>query len=230
MKKALIIFFSISLVFISSLISFQSASAQSIDTNNSNTQQKISMNDFLSYLHEQTESDDLQVQQIAENNLGTFLNLSEAEKTEFLATLNDPQKLENNLTLTETTDSDINDTPQKATITATRKNVGYNFDYTYLGINVYGLHIDVTYTVSGGAVKEVLESDAYVRYSYNPVVHLSLISKTQYISADKQAYARAKFSYNIGPISDLGAQIGIKAISVAGDGNGNRSYHNAWNE
>ncbi|MBK3913752.1 hypothetical protein [Listeria ivanovii] len=175
----------------------------------------------------QSNSKDMGTRITANQNLKTFNSLSDEKKKEFVEIINNPDKLNKKMTVEVENSSLVN------TVTAaktTRKNVGKNFNYKLLGVNMYGLHLDVSYQVSGGKVSKTTGSSAYCTYSYNPLVKINFITKTNYVSQDKQAYARAKFRYAVGPFKGMSAQICVRAVSVAGNGKGELSYWNDWRE
>ncbi|WP_163655480.1 hypothetical protein [Listeria sp. PSOL-1] len=225
-KKILVVVFAI-LLGVSMCIS-QNAHAV---TNQRGNKKEITKKTVISIFKAQSTSDDMDTRITAERNLDIFDSLSETKQKEFVEALNDPKKLEEK-TVVEVEDTTPDPSNKNIVLRAStsRKNVGKNFSYKLVGVKMYGLHLDVSYQVSKGQVQKTIGSTAYCTYSYNPLVKVDLITKTNYVSHDKQGYARAKFRYAIGPFKGMSAQICVRAVSVAGNGKGQLSYWNDWRE
>lgn len=223
----------------------QSIYAEGVASNQDNGsaihKEEVTKSSFVRELRQESKSNDEEVHETAKQNLKKYNELSEKEQDQVIDLMNDPEQFEKMEVETEEIDKKSSElepleigpvraSASMARAASIRREVGYTFHYKIKGIKLYAFRLSVIYQTSGNVVRKVNGSTSYVVYNLNPLTRLALKTKTQYISFDHQAYARAKYSYRVGPIKGIAFQAGIDAISVAGNRFGKLSYTNAWKE
>ncbi|MCY7911243.1 hypothetical protein MOB65_20515 [Bacillus inaquosorum] len=120
---------------------------------------------------------------------------------------------------------------EQATIMAD-KGVSYQDSVKFFGASQTSYRVSVNYRVTSGKVKKILSSSANVVRNWNPVVRTGLNhgGKSAWVTGDNKAAVKGSFYYQIGPIKDVGIQLGNIYLKAVGDKNGKRTYKKMWRD
>ncbi|BCT30383.1 hypothetical protein [Bacillus velezensis] len=112
------------------------------------------------------------------------------------------------------------------------KSVSYQDSVKFFGASQTSYRVAVSYRVTSGKVKKILSSSANVVRNWNPVVRTGLNTggKSAWVTGDNKAAVKGSFYYQIGPIKDVGIQLGNVYLKAVGDKNGKRTYKKMWRD
>ncbi|KDN91187.1 hypothetical protein MF621_004007 (plasmid) [Bacillus velezensis] len=112
------------------------------------------------------------------------------------------------------------------------KSVSYQNSVKFFGANQTTYRVSASYRVTSGKVKKILSSSAVVVRNWNPVVKTGLNKggKSAWVTGDNKAAVKGSFYYQIGPIKDIGIQLGNVYLKAVGDKNGKRTYKKMWRD
>ncbi|MED1125540.1 hypothetical protein [Bacillus atrophaeus] len=112
------------------------------------------------------------------------------------------------------------------------KSVSYEASVKFFGAKQTTYRVSVSYRVTKGKVKKILNSSANVVRNWNPIVRTGLNTggKSPWVTGDNKAAIKGSFYYQIGPVKDVGIQLGNIYLKAVGDKNGKRTYKKMWRD
>jgi hypothetical protein len=258
MKKLLGNYITISILSLTLVIgilalpNFNVAKADSLtDAPSSNFPSALTVKDYEDYLQNYSTQDAIdsgvdpnvayKAVEDSKTALHQFESLSSEAKQRFVNQLsnpiNIPQNVASSLDLGSKKQIQVIDTKTntvlslKAASSTASHQVSYTGNIKIFGVSETSYYVSVGYHVRSGYVTGIYSSSGYVAHNYNPLTQTELSDKNSWITASKKhAATRSVFSYSVGPVKGLSAQLGSIVVQVYGNSSGDRSNYGIWRQ